>query len=553
MRILMKNRLCLFLGIVAVAFVGVSTPANAVGFTVNPMTINCSPQPDTHLEQSLTLFNTQKDGEQLVDVKLLELTQGSDGGWQAVDPKSDPVPPNIRSCLNWVSVSAETVKVASLQSAEVTVRINVPRGAYGFYGAAIAAQTYVDPNAKGIATIIRFLIPILLEVQGRSVQQRVELADTGMAFQAGHEDKPGTTLLSMTVVNSGQTLTRIAGETALYHLVADQWRRVFSAAFKERSVIPGVTITRTSDLERRLPSGKYRVETTMHAGGRRYKPLTKEIDFAGDPTVGDVPVDVPFVLDPPQLEIQGIPGARRSAYLTIENPTDGPLDMVCSVLQPKDLQGVSMGEIKGDDFSCNTWTEIKPDRFTFPARAKRKIAVQVAYPKPGGKKPYYYGTFKIAATYLQGQLAGSATGLIIVQDQSEKAAGSMQGMGMSLAHAEGEQYSVLATFGNTGNVHLAPKPLGSVVEASDAGMRPVQDFDFDKEPGLLLPLGMRRFSGVIDFSKMGPGVYVIKAAAEHNGGKTEQTLMVRVSESKEEGKAVDVIKPGEEVQKDTGK
>ncbi len=549
----MKSIRCGFVGMVAVMFLGVCAPAGAVGFMVNPMTINVSPQPDTRLEQTLTLLNTQKDGEQSVDIKLLELSQGPEGGWVAVDPKSDAVPPNLRSCLDWVSLSAETVKVAPLESAALTVKINVPRGAYGFYGAALAAQTRDDPNAKGVATVIRFLVPIVLEVQGRSVQQKVELADTGMLFKEGLKDKPGTTLLSMTVVNSGQTLSRIGGEAALFHLVSDKWRRVFSVVFDERRVIPGVTVTRTSDLERRLPSGKYKVETTMRAGGRRYKPMTKEVDFTGDPTVGEVPVDVSFVLDPSQLEVQGLPGARRSAYLTMENPTDGPLDIVCSVLQPQELQGVAMGEIKGDDFSCNKWTEIKPDRFTFPARAKRKVVVQVAYPKPGGNKPYYYGTFKVAATYPQGQLAGSATGLIIVQDQLEKAAARMQGMGMLLARAEGDQYSVLATFGNTGDIHLAPKAAGSVVEVAGVAVRAVQTFEFDTETGLVLPLGVRRFGGTIDFSKIGPGAYIIKAEAEYNGGKTEQTLAVRVSESKEEGKVVDVINPGDEAQKDAGK
>jgi hypothetical protein len=211
-----------------------------------------------------------------------------------------------------------------------------------------------------------------------------------------------------------------------------------------------------------------------------------------------------------------------------------------------------MGEITGDDFSCHKWTEIKPARFTFFPRAKRKIAVQVAYPKPGGKKPYYYGAFKISATYPQGQLAGSATGLIIVQDNLEEAAGRMQGMGMSLARIEGEQYSVLATFGNTGDIHLAPKPLGSVIEVAGTAMRHVQAFDFDGQPGLVLPLGVRSFSGMINFSQIGPGAYIIKAEVEYKGGKTEQTLAIRVSEKKEEGRVVDVINPGDKPKGDGG-
>ncbi len=546
----MKNMPLSLATVVMVTFLGLCAPAGALGFTVNPMTVNCSPQPDTHLEQTLTLLNTQQEGVQSVEVRLLELTQSPEGVWQAADPKSGPAPSSTRSCLSWVSVSSDVVKVDPLQTAGITIKIDVPRSAFGFYGAALAAQTRSDPNAKGVATVVRFLIPILLEVQGRSAQQLVELADTGMVFREGNKDKPGSTLLSMTVTNSGMTLARVGGETALFHLIGGQWRRIFSATFEDHGIIPGITVTRTSDLERRLPSGHYKLESTMHAGGRRCKPSTKEVDFVGDTTVAEVPADVPFALDPSMLEVQGVPGARRSAYITIENPTDGPLEMVCSVLQVPELQGVSMGDTKGDDYSCNKWTEIKPDHFTFPARAKRKIAVLVAFPKPDGKKPYYYSAFKIAATYPQGQLAGSATGLIIAQDQSEKPVGRMQGMGMSLARAEGDQYSVLATFGNTGDMHLAPKLTGIVTEIAGTDLRTVQTFDFDKEPGLILPLGMRRFTGTVDFSKIAPGAYVLRAEVEHSGGKEHQTLGVRVSESKEEGKVVDVIKAGDESQKD---
>jgi len=84
-------------------------------------------------------------------------------------------------------------------------------------------------------------------------------------------------------------------------------------------------------------------------------------------------------------------------------------------------------------------------------------------------------------------------------------------------------------------------------------VRTVQSFDFDKEPGLLLPLGVRRFSGMVDFSNISPGAYVIKVEAERDEGRTEQSLVVRVSENKEEGKVVDVVKPDDEPQKETEK
>ena len=536
-----RTRLGLFM-MMAGVLLSVSLPANAVGFMVNPMSIDLAPQPGTEVVQKIILRNTQKEASQFIDVKLMELTQDANGTWRALDPTSDPIPESVRSCREWISFDIVSAKVPPLQTAEVALNFTVPRGARGTYAAAFIAQTRPKPDAQGLGVIIRFLIPIIIEIQGRSVRLEADLIDTGIAYREALKDKPGSTLLSMTVSNTGQTLVRFKGEARLYHFTAGNWRRVCSTTFAERRVLPGHTINRSSDLERRLPSGKYKSVTAMHVGGRRYKPITKEIDFIGDPTVGAVPVDVAISVDPPQLEIQGVPGARRSAYLTLENPTETPVEVRCSVSQPEALSGVMMGDTTGDDFSCHTWTAINPPLFMLRSGGKRKVAVQVTYPKPGNKKPYSYANFNIAATYPDGQTAGSVKGLIIAQNKMVEATSRMHGMGLALARLEGEQYTLTATIGNTGDTHLAPsKPRGNVLEIEGISQRAVSVIEFSEERDMLLPLGIGRFSGTIDFSTVKTGAYVISVVTEHNGGETEQTILIEVKVDENEGKVVDVV------------
>ena len=79
------------------------------------------------------------------------------------------------------------------------------------YAAALTAQTRPKRNTKGIAIVFRFLIPILVEIQGRPARQKIELGDASMQFLEQSQKNSATTLVSMNIVNKGGTYSRLKG------------------------------------------------------------------------------------------------------------------------------------------------------------------------------------------------------------------------------------------------------------------------------------------------------------------------------------------------------
>jgi hypothetical protein len=110
---------------------------------------------------------------------------------------------------------------------------------------------------------------------------------------------------------------------------------------------------------------------------------------------------------------------------------------------------------------------------------------------------------------------------------------------MTLAAAEGAQYAVQARFASIGNVHFMPKCRAMIV----SGMgQTVTEVELSGEEGLMLPLETRDFSGVLDFEKVEPGAYALKAVMDCGGGQgAAEQMPIRVAV--EEGqKTVTIIK-----------
>ena len=205
------------------------------------------------------------------------------------------------------------------------------------------------------------------------------------------------------------------------------------------------------------------------------------------------------------------------------------IELVVNTL--KELINVAVGKILGDHFSCSKWTKVSPSEYTLRAGTESKIRVQLAYPKYGTEKPCYYSTLSIAATYPDGQNAGNAEALILAWNQKKDPTPRLQGMGISLAREKEDEYAITAVFGNVGDIYLNPYCKGTVTDAS--GMNVVQKFEFSQEAGMVLPLGKRRFSGVIDFGRFESGVYRINAIAEYADQSEIQKISVHVTRGPE--------------------
>jgi len=526
---------------IAVAFAAVlalGQSAYAQGFMVKPMKMELTARPGQTVENVLELRNTGADEARTLELKLVELAQNSDGGWQIIEARSEVDTSKLPSCLKWVKLSADSVKVEPMEMAPVTVSVKPPSNARGFYLAGLIAQVKPNPAEKGITIVIRFMIPILLEIQGRPERQQIELSDVGMNFRKEGANLPPGTVVSMGVDNEGRTYSRIKGSVKVMFFLSGRWRPVSTADIPEKGIIPGAKLNLPADLQRRLPSGKYKLTATLYVDGRRVKPLEKEIDFEGDPTVTKLAVDTALTLDPPELSIAGSPGAMRTAVLKVENASEDEVQINAYSATPAPLQGVALGELKGDDLSCAEWVEVSPAQFTLRAGGKQNIRVIARMPKADpdatSGQANYYGLLTLRATYPDGQSAGETTVLACVENKAVEAKPAAQAMKTTLAAAEGSRYIVQARFANVGNIHF--KPRCRAVVASPMGQT-VMEMELSGEEALMLPLETRDFSGVLDCEKV--------PALEYAPGKGE-VAQVLITVSEEDGrKVVTTTAPGE--------
>ena len=132
----------LLFGIVFTCALG-ATNAHGQGFMVKPMKIEAAVRPGQTFEGVLELRNTALKGTEILDLKLVDLTQTSQGGAQAVEKPADINTPSSFSCLRWTKLSADSVTVEAMQAASVTITIKAPAGVRGFYAAGILAQRRV--------------------------------------------------------------------------------------------------------------------------------------------------------------------------------------------------------------------------------------------------------------------------------------------------------------------------------------------------------------------------------------------------------------------------
>jgi hypothetical protein len=111
---------------------------------------------------------------------------------------------------------------------------------------------------------------------------------------------------------------------------------------------------------------------------------------------------------------------------------------------------------------------------------------------------------------------------------------------MTLAAAESGKYVLQARFANSGNVHFKPKCKAVVVTGQG---QTVTETELAGEEGIMLPLESREFSGIVDFGKIEPGAYALKAVLEFAPGQgAAEQLPIRVTV--EDGqKVVTIITP----------
>jgi hypothetical protein len=504
--------------------------AQAEGFMVLPMRMEVEARVGEVLEFPLEIRNTVGERPRNIDVRLVELSQAPDGAWQVLEPAGE-IAQNPHSSLPWTTLNEDRLEIAPMHWATVMVQVRPPAAARGVYFAGILAEGLVSDNATGIAIRARFLVPLIVQIQGRPARKRVALDDVAMTYEAP-DGAVSTTTARLIVANRGQTFSRVRGQLQIERQTEDKWRLVTRVELPERAILPGLTLSLSDDLERRLPSGTYRLRGELFVDGRRVAPVEKEILFVGDSNTNSIAYDTALVLTPALVDMNVSPGATRTTVVQVENTGTDPVGVQFKTATPSALAGVDIAGRKGTALSAEPWIEVRPAEVMIRPGGRQSVRVIARIPREGLDHPNYYADLILKGQYSDGQSAGTTRSTIHLVNP--KVESTPDGMIEQVSIAEIDdpgEYVLQMRFANLGNTHLEPSvisalttPQGSLVKSATlAG-----------EEGSLLPFGKRTYSGKMSFADVVPGHYALRITAKTADGREfahQEVVLVEVEEA----------------------
>jgi hypothetical protein len=526
---------------VAIVVVGALTGdvalVEAQGFMVKPMIIEIEARPGQTLEQPLQIRNTSIDGPGTVDVRLVELVQKESGSWRYLELDTDADMSDLASCVSWVSLSAKNVEIAPASPATLDVRFAVPAQARGAYFAGVIVRPPVPERPEsGVRSVTQFLIPLVVRIKGPAEKQELSFEDPFLEF-VEDRNAANTTKAGFVVSNDGRTFPRVAGAIRVARRAQDRWFPVANVEIEDVGIIPGSTLTLQTDLERRLPSGLYKLSLMPVVDGRRLRPVESEVEFEGDPNVTELAVDSSLMVDPTEVTLEIAPGASRTAVVAVENLGDRNVLVETASMVPPALESVQMNGVRGTDLSCAEWLQVAPSRFTLSPGRRQNFRISARAPEDEMQHAAYFANISLQAGYLDGQSAGETRILVAIENQRASAAAAAVVEYSGISRDRASKYVVEARVANTGDVHFAPLVRGNVLTGQG---QVLQQFPLNGDPGSMVPMEKRTFSGVVDCSDIEPGNYLLQIEAVYRAGEAarrEMTINVSAGTS---GKVVTV-------------
>ena len=518
---------------IALAALLLSAGSASGQFIVSPMKIMLQPRPGRPARETIEIQSHDPSEISIIDFRVAELSQDEYGEWIFIEP-NDPILESgtikLSSCREWISFDPNTISLNPLTMAPVVVTLKVPPRIRGFYGAAILATLRPRPDVTGVAFVLRFLIPVLVEIQGRIPRNEVEMTDIGMEFSEPNGLKPATTLVTMDIANEGGTYSSLTGLVRVRGFWGGHWREITVANMGESSIIPGAKFKLRHNIMRSLPPGRYRLHGALFVDGRPVKGIEKEIDFAGDPRAKKTATDAPLILEPREITIDSLPGATRTTTLKVHNIADETVSIRTIVALPRILDGIARSDgLKGEDLNCAEWVSIEPDKFTIGANSSKNIRIMSEMPNPTSMHPCYYAILYLQALYSDGQNAGVTTAPICVLNKRVEASPTVQKGKLTLSELEGpSKYLVVSEFSNFGSIHF--EPHCRVALTTLTGITIDKIILSSSKTGLMIPFETRSFSGVFDFSKVAAGTYRVTGLLEYAPGEVlSKQIAIQVS------------------------
>jgi hypothetical protein len=492
-------------------------------FTVEPMKLELQVTPGKIVKSLVRIRNFDPNEIHTIDLTVVELTQSQDGEWAIVEP-NDPNSPydvsKLSSCSSWIRIENSSVTLDPLQVLPLELTLRIPRGIRGFYTAGIIASIRPRPGMTDVVVTVRFLVPIVVEIEGRPVRPQVQATDVGMEFVPASE----SAYASMRIENNGESFSRLKPLVRIWSFAGGHWRVITTTEFPETGIIPGAKLNLKTGIQKSLPSGKYKVAGQLYVDGRPTKRVEREIDFAGDPKLNRVAADAPLELDPTNMTIDGLPGSTRTGTIKVFNASNETVNIQAALALPDVLKNTVVDEVRGQDLDCTGWLKIVPDRFTLQGEEGRQnLQIIAMMPDPAATYPCYYSLLSLWATYPDGQRAGTTTAPICVRNSNIVAQPEARGLRVDIQDLGQSNYLIAAKFGNFKTIHFAPITVKAAVvmttgAAGDTGI-PRASIFLSGDPGIMLPFETRQFSGVMDFSVIPADTYLLVGRLEYAPGQ----------------------------------
>jgi len=546
------------IGVLSVVLLG---SGSAFGqLVIQPMKVELGVQPGKRFLQKLVFENLNANASEKVDFRIVGVTQDSDGIWQVIEPDTPIVEdPNgarwvtvrrsgqeeirldiqrLRSCQDWLRLDQGVMEVGPLQRRSIGLHVTVPPGKRGYYCAALMAVTNPREGLyEGVTTpvIFHYVIPVIIEVQGRPVRHEVKLTDVGLRFQPQQEFSPAATFLTLGIDNPGGTYSRLIGVARLWRKTGENWRKITEQRFRDTGIIPGVTLNLKQDVGRALPSGKYKVQGYMFVDGQRGGMVEKEIDFAGDSRVVESRYDASLQLDPPERVIETFPGAMRTGTMRVVNASEDEVIVDVEAVLPEDMRQATITDplgltMRADQMGCGDWLQVSPKRFTLRGYGQRNLRIKCKMPESAARLPNHYATILLKASYPNGEPGGVTEGRVYVTTRGVQVAPRIIPTMLNVVETSTLRYLIRAQFSNAGLTHVLPR-CRAVLTTKDPPRQvrkriPLSSADLGRQTGNMLPCEKRLFSGVLDMSEATPGEYLLTAVLEYGAGDSEQKQIV---------------------------
>lgn len=534
---------------------------------VQPMRMELALRPGKRHWRELILENTSQFATQQVDLRIIDMAQDPNGIYTPIEP-DDPITegPNntrwvtvdldgeegnaalrlditkLRSCASWLYLPQDTVTLDPWQRVSLRLRVEVPPGRRGYYCAAIVARTVIglledeEEDSPTTTVIFEFMVPVIIEVEGRTVRHEIGLKDVGLEFREQTESRDAATLVTLAIDNDGVTYSRLNCFARIWGQWGGHWRKLTDVEFIETGIIPGAKLNLKQDVGRALPSAKYKVEGYLVVDGFRADQLSGQLDFQGDDRVRSVKADAALDLDPAEIFIETVPGASRMGTVTVANASEEAVDVTVELAIPEHLVGTVRDSVRGETFGCAGWLDVSPQRFKLAGHGRKNLRLMANMPESGALQPNSYALVKLHSTYADGQSGGTRKARVCVQNKRSSGTPNVRDILLTLKEAAPGRYLVTSRFGNYGDTHVLPycRAVLTTFEGNSLRKRLNLSSQVYEQSGMMLPWETRNFAGILDLADVSPGRYRLTAIMSHDkGGAVQRQIVLQVSNAGE--------------------